>query len=143
MIVVSDTSAVTALLTVGKSNLLQELFSSVSIPTAVYVELLRQHPSLPEWIHVEGVQHLEMVQFYLDRIDRGEAEAIQLAREIKADRLLIDDQKGRTVALREGIPIIGLLGVVILARKQELIPSARFAPKIGCRSGRLSSRRFG
>jgi hypothetical protein len=58
-------------------------------------------------------------------IDRGEAEAIELAKELHADRLLIDERKERRVAVQEGVPVIGLVGVVILAKRRQLIPSAR------------------
>jgi predicted nucleic acid-binding protein len=52
MIVVSDTSPLTALLTVGQADILPKLFDQVIIPEAVRVELLRSHPLLPEWLHV-------------------------------------------------------------------------------------------
>ena len=39
--------------------------------------------------------------------------------------LLIDERKGRRLAVQEGIPVIGLMGVVLLARRNRLIPSAR------------------
>lgn len=55
----------------------------------------------------------------------GEAEAIELAKELRADRLLIDERKGRRLAPLEGVPVIGLLGVVLLAKRRQLIPSAR------------------
>ncbi len=58
-------------------------------------------------------------------MDSGEAEAIALARELHADRLLIDERKGRKLAEQEGIPVIGLLGVVLLAKRKALIPAAR------------------
>ena len=54
MIVVSDTSPITVLLTVGEVDLLPKLFHEVVIPEAVRVELLRHRPRLPE-----GVQLLE------------------------------------------------------------------------------------
>jgi predicted nucleic acid-binding protein len=34
-------------------------------------------------------------------------------------------RKGRNLAVKEGVPIIGLLGVVLLAKRRGLIPSAR------------------
>jgi predicted nucleic acid-binding protein len=125
MIVVSDTSPITALLTVGAADLLERLFAEVVIPVAVRDELWRSHPVLPPWIQVKTVQNRDRVQEYAQAVDVGEAEAIQLARELLADRLLVDERKGRTLALREGIPVIGLLGVVLLAKRRQLIPSAR------------------
>jgi len=50
MIVVSDTSSLTALLTVGAADILLKLFSEVIIPERVRDELLRGHPELPSWL---------------------------------------------------------------------------------------------
>ena len=50
MIVVSDTSPLTALLTVGEADLLPGLFHEVVIPEGVLAELRRSHPSLPDWL---------------------------------------------------------------------------------------------
>ena len=58
-------------------------------------------------------------------VDAGEAEAIQLAPELNAERLPIDERKGRNLAVREGVPVIGLLGVALLAKRKRLIASAR------------------
>ncbi len=60
----------------------------------------------------------------LQIVDAGEAQAIELARELHADQLLMDERKGRRLAAREGVPVIGLLGVVLLARHNRTIPSA-------------------
>ena len=61
MIVVSDTSPLTALFTVGEADLLPKLFHEVIIPEAVLGELLRSHPSLPGWLRVEGVKDTAQV----------------------------------------------------------------------------------
>jgi predicted nucleic acid-binding protein len=125
MIVVSDTSPITALLTVGAENLLTQLFAEVVIPTAVHDELLRNHSALSGWLRVEVPHDLAKVREFSGTVDMGEAEAITLAIELRADRLLIDERKGRQLAAQQGVPVIGLLGVVLLARRRELIPSAR------------------
>ena len=52
MIVVSDTSPLTALLTVGQAELLTKLFHEVIIPPAVETELRRSHPTLPDWFPI-------------------------------------------------------------------------------------------
>ena len=125
MIVVSDTSPLTTLLTVGQCDILPKLFDDVTVPEAVRDELLRSHPRLPEWLRVVGVKDNARVKQYSASVDAGEAEAIELALELRADRLLIDERKGRNLALREGLSVIGLLGVVLLAKRKGLIPSAR------------------
>ena len=125
MIVVSDTSPLTALLRIGAADLLPRLFSVVVIPEAVKRELQRTHPELPSWLRVEPVRHAELVRRDLLTVDVGEAEAIALAGELRSDHLLIDERKGRRLAVEVGIPVIGLLGITLLAKHRELIPSAR------------------
>lgn len=39
--------------------------------------------------------------------------------------LLIDEKLGRQVAVREGVPITGLMGVLVEAKHQELTSSVR------------------
>jgi predicted nucleic acid-binding protein len=125
MIVVSDTSPLTALLTIGQSELLTKLFGEVIIPPAVKSELLRTHPVLPEWLRVQSLHDDAKAGLYARSVDRGEAEAIALAQELRADHLLIDERKGRRLAQQQGLPVLGLLGVVLLAKRARLIPSAQ------------------
>lgn len=56
---------------------------------------------------------------------RVKRKAIALAIELKADRLLIDERKGRRLAQSEGVPVIGLLGLILLAKRKGLITNAR------------------
>ena len=136
MIVVSDTSPLSALLAVGQADILLKLFDVVIIPEAVRTELSRAHPDLPEWLRSEAIKHHAEVTRLRHTVDLGEAEAIELAKELRADRLLIDERKGRNLAAREGVPVIGLPGVVLLAKRRRLIPSARdFVEQLQAASG--------
>lgn len=125
MIVVSDTSPITALLTVEEAGLLKQLFGEVVIPNAVETELLRTHPVLPGWLRVKPLQNPTTASVYARSLDHGEAEAIALAQELHADHLLIDERKGRRLAQQHGVTVVGLLGVVLLAKHAGLIPSAK------------------
>lgn len=125
MIVVSDTSPITALITIGEFRLLNEIFGEVVIPPAVERELLAEHPKLPTGLRVIQVRNANQVTAYRAMVDAGEAEAIQLAKEVGADRLLIDDAKGRKLAMAEGLAIVGLVGIVLLAKRNGRVGSAR------------------
>ena len=94
------------------------------VPIAVREELMQSHASLPDWLEVRDVVDLAAAKRLTLMVDAGEAEAIELAKELHADLLLIDERKGRRLAVAEGVSVIGLLGVVVLAKRRGLIPSA-------------------
>ncbi len=125
MIVVSDTSAITSLLQVGRAGLLATLYGEVLIPETVQSELRCAHSVLPGFLRVQSVRDLAEVQRLCAELDRGESEAIVLAKEQAADLLLMDDAEGRRVASREGLRFIGLLGVLVQAKRMGLLQSVR------------------
>jgi predicted nucleic acid-binding protein len=125
MIIVSDTSPITALLTVGHAAVLSQLLGEVIIPQVVETELRRSHPVLPDWLRVRRTHDTAKTDRYAQSVDRGEAEAIALEEELHADHLLIDERKGRRLAQQQGVPVVGLLGVVLAAKRADFISSAR------------------
>jgi predicted nucleic acid-binding protein len=52
----------------------------------------------------------------------GEGEAISLALELDADRVIIDELAGRSLAQHLGLPLIGTLGILLVAKRRSLIP---------------------
>jgi predicted nucleic acid-binding protein len=125
MIVVSDTSSISALLRIGHADLLQRLYGEVLIPEAVRDELLVFFSIVPEFLHCRQVSDAGEVKRLCSELDLGEAEAIVLAHEMHADVLLIDELNGRRIAKREGIPIIGLMGVLANAKNEGLVVAIR------------------
>jgi hypothetical protein len=125
MIVVSDTSVITSLIHIGREQLLAELHGQVLIPPAVQLELSRTHVQIPGFLEVWPVRDLASVARLKIELDQGEAEAIVLAKETKADLLLIDEKLGRQIAVREGLRISGLLGLCVDAKLSGRISSLR------------------
>jgi predicted nucleic acid-binding protein len=104
LIVVSDTSPVLNLARIGWLDLLPLLYQQVLIPTAVYGELMRSKSDLPPaidlavpWLIVATANDRKRVQEFREHLDLGEAEAIVLAIELRADVLLVDERRGRRV----------------------------------------------
>lgn len=127
MIIVSDTSAVTSLLQIGRAQVLPQLYQEVVIPSEVASELQRYHATLPAFLRILQVTDLDRFRQLQTELDAGEAAAIALMLEGKGDLLLIDERRGRAIARREGIAIVGLVGVLIEARIRDLIPSLEAA----------------
>jgi uncharacterized protein len=127
MIVISDTSPLTALLLAGRESLLPAIFDRVIIPPAVQRELLRAHTALPEWIEILSPGSIPATVSAAG-LDPGETEAIALALELHPDTLLMDERLGRRLARQHGLPVTGLLGLIVLAKQRNLI--AAVAPVI-------------
>ena len=133
MIVVSDTSCISNLLLIGQLDLLQKIYLEIFIPLAVYSEILilekngkdLSYFKSRKWIIVEQNFIRNISLFPPKNIDPGEAEAIDLAIYLKADRLLIDERKGSILAKKLGITTIGLLGILKIAKENNLILSVK------------------
>ena len=66
-----------------------------------------------------------MINDLRTRVNVGEAEAITLAVEVEADRLLIDERLGRQAAKDFGLKITGVLGILLLSKRQNLITAVK------------------
>lgn len=136
MLVISDTSPITSLLQIGQAEILPSLFGRVLIPEAVRDELLRFDSAIPDYLHVQAIQDQPAAELLSHDLDRGEAEAIVLAEECHADYLLMDEKHGRTVAEARGLRIVGLLGVLVIAKKAGHTPSVgRLIAELESRAG--------
>lgn len=123
MIIVSDTSPITSLLQIGRISILSALYQDVVIPVEVANELKRFHTALPDFIRVLPVTNRARLERLQSELDPGEAAAIALMLEGKGDLLLMDERRGRRVAAREGLAVVGVIGVLIEARQRGIINS--------------------
>lgn len=133
MIVVSNTSPLMNLAAIGQLGLLERLFEKVLIPEAVLQELsvvgleqfgTKEIRKLP-WIETRSVTNRTLVDYLLLELDKGEAEAIALATEMRADLLLLDERLARRAASRLGLRFTGLLGLLVEAKHRGFIVAVK------------------
>lgn len=131
MIVISDTTPVISLLKINRLNLLEKLFGIVQIPQGVFAELTENPKFQDEAKAVRECGFMQVVseidESYVSLLrrsaglDLGESEAIYLSDTGRADLLLMDEARGREVAVRMGIRIMGTVGILGLAYEDALI----------------------
>ena len=133
MIVVSDSSPLIALASVGCLDLLPKLYVRVLIPRAVYEEVVRDGDARAGAAELAAAAWMEVVEVDDDRsesavgghLGRGETQAIFLARTRRADLLIVDDHGARKRAEALGITVIGVAGVLLDAKQEGHIPAVR------------------
>ena len=115
---------------IDRLDVLQALFGQVLIPQAVYDETT-----------VSGFKGTQAVLQAIDSgwlqvcpapvanlpatLDDGEREAIALALTVPQPRILLDEQEARRVAQELGLQVIGTLGILLLAKENQVILEVR------------------
>jgi predicted nucleic acid-binding protein len=117
IVVVADAGPVIALQRIGHLGLLQALFQEVLVPPAVARELVPRL-TLPAWIRERTLQQPIAQEVLRASLGAGESEAISLALEIQADRLIVDERAGRRVAEALGLRVAGVLGLLVLSKQR-------------------------
>ena len=126
MIVIADASPINYLILVDDIDVLPLLYERVIISRGVLYELT-VHPapkkvitwldSRPGWLETRSLSG-PIAPDLTELLDRGESESIQLATELHADVLLIDEKRGRRIAVERGFRVIGVLGLLALASEK-------------------------
>ena len=89
-------------------------------------ELVRNGIQLePSWVRVVAAEDQNEVATLREQLDPGEAEAIVVAGELNAGLLLVDEKRGRRIAIDRGLEVTGLLGVLAEAKARGLILRCR------------------
>ena len=132
MLVIADTSPLIGLIKIECVDVLPRLYGAVVIPSQVAAELTDpKRPALvrafmaapPEWLSTRSPSKLEDIE----GIDEGERAAISLARELNADLLLIDDNKGREAAIARHIPTARTAALLLDAANAGALPNLKEA----------------
>jgi predicted nucleic acid-binding protein len=145
VIVVSDTSPLNYLVLIEQVHVLPALFGRVIVPPAVMAEL--QHAGAPAvvhawaaspplWLEIRSPAGMEP----LLGLGIGEAQAIRLAQELRADAVLIDERRAATIARQAGLFVTGTLGVLEIAAERDLIDIVQAVVALKQTTFRLSDR---
>jgi len=137
MPVVSNTSPILNLAIIGELSLLRDQFGEILIPGAV-LEELRVKEHLPGsqgvrdaikagWIRIERVKQDPLVIAMQRDLDKGEAEAIALAMQVNAGWVLMDERDGRKAARSMKLKVVGVLGILLKARREGRLRSLKEA----------------
>ena len=122
---VADAGPLIALAKCRQLPLLRQLFGVVHVPHTVLMEATGGKPKPEsESIRTFVVSHCTvqpdrddaLVQHLLRHLDAGESQAISWARHLGC-AVLIDEKRGRLMAQAQGLPIFGVLGLLLLAKQ--------------------------
>jgi len=145
-VVVADTGAIISLVHVGQLGLIESIFGGYFIAEAVWQELqVYDNPDFDRSvlkdiekrvIKIKSTNHLSMV------MDFGESESVILYDDLKADFLLIDDNKARAIAESLNVKCIGSIGVLMQAKLNGSIVELRPIFQKWISSGRFFSKKL-
>jgi predicted nucleic acid-binding protein len=137
MPVVSNTSPILNLAIINQLDLLRQQFGEVLIPPAVQTELKveTQFPGTTvvrqalqgQWLRVVEPQDVHLARVLAFELDQGEAATIALAVELSAEQVLMDERDGRAKAKAMGLQPVGVLGVLLRAKRAGNLDSVRVA----------------
>ncbi len=119
---ISNTSCLIVLESIGRLDLLKQLYQNLLIPPAVAMEW---GTACPSWITVQPLQNQALGQALRLQLGPGEAEAIALPVETGAARLILDDQRARRIASQMQVLVTGTIGVALRAKQMGFIPLVR------------------
>lgn len=126
MIVVANTTPIISLAAINRLDILEKMFGKIVIAEAVYNEMkAKRNYGYDEvdsgFIEVKSIQGVLYKDFLLSELDLGEAETIILAKELKADFVIIDESLGYKIANNVGLTAIRTLSILLRAKQRGFI----------------------
>ena len=130
---VVDTSPLLFLAKLNRLDILKGAADEILAPPAVFLEVAARQDEVGRqidgasriWLTRSPVRDERLVEILSADLGAGEAEVIALAREVDAERVVLDDLDARRFARRIGLPAVGTLGLLLAARLRGEIPSLR------------------
>jgi predicted nucleic acid-binding protein len=109
-IIVSNTTPIISLASIGKLDILKELFSEILIAEAVLKEIKAKerygyNEIDRDYIQVKAVKGKIYTGLFLNQLDLGEAETIILAKEVNANFVIIVGLKRRVIKVSKSFKL--------------------------------------
>ena len=130
--VISNTSPLVGLWTLGLLHLLRDLYTEVLIPEEVKDEFLAtERPVRSEALkNAPWIRAITLIPplddtIYPNGIHRGEAAVFDLAKKRSARLIILDDLEARRHAKRIGLPTKGTVGVLLEAKRHGFIDTIK------------------
>lgn len=100
--VIVNSTPLIVLCGIGRLEILQKMYTEITIPSAVYREITEKEDSAcqqlkkaREWIHVQEIKDHSEKKMYKAKLHDGEVEVMILCQEQKADLAIIDDNAAK------------------------------------------------
>lgn len=122
---VSNASPLIVFHQIGRLDLVRAVLGEVLIPPTVASEIAPSLGDPPPWMRVKVLPSVRDPFPWESTLDPGEAEAIALALEVTAGQILLDDRPARRTAEQLGLVVVGSLGLLLEAHRQELVSDVR------------------
>lgn len=152
MIVVSNASPLILLAKLGEFDLLRRLFQEVFVAPEVWDEVVVQgvgRPGAAEmqqagWIRaVPLTNHAQLALWQAQyQLGAGELATILLARELSATVALLDERRARRLAQMQGVPVLGVVGLLQLGFRAGEVTDLRQAYQTLLAKGAHIDKRF-
>jgi predicted nucleic acid-binding protein len=110
--IITDASCFILLDNIGGVEVLQKLYKQVITTTEIAAEYGKE---LPQFVSVKAVENRDLLYWYAEVVDIGEASAMALANEVISPLLILDDLAARKLAEQLQMPFTGTIGVLVFA----------------------------
>jgi len=135
-LIISDSSTLIHLAGIGRLALLREFYREITIPLAVWREVVVEgrgragvikvsEAYQTGWIEKATVSDMPLLRLLKRDLDDGEAEVIALAIERQADLVLLDESDGRRIADLYQLRKTGIVGLLMRAKREGRVQSLR------------------
>ena len=130
MIVVSNTTPIITMYSIGRLDILKEFFKNIYIPRAVYDEIKsKKSYGFDEvddnFFIVKDIKDSFAQDLLLNDLDLGEAQSIVLAKELRADIVIIDETIGYNIAKQQDLNVKRTLSFLVAYKRAKKIESIK------------------